>query len=199
VFNARTEGRRKSEEAKRLREATFPEGLLTGTGSEPWKALWEAARQFSEELAYPEKGFPFVEDGARCVLCQQDLEHEAAHRLTQFQAFVASTTERELRKLREDFTRLRKGFIELKTTNHAVDETVKEIRIEHEALADAIADALAAHEDRRKAVTVALSEDKDLAPDSSALGSSSAMSSVVPCVRFLPTRLTRPLQVCRGC
>lgn len=171
VFNARTEGRRKSEEAKRLREATFPEGLLTGTGSEPWKALWEAARQFSEESAYPDKEFPFVEDNARCVLCQQDLEHEAAHRLEQFQAFVASTTERELRKLREDFTRLRKGFIELKTTNHAVDETVKEIRIEQETLADAIAAALVAHEDRRKAVVGALAEDKDLASDSPTLGS----------------------------
>jgi len=162
VFNARTAGRRKSEEAKRLREATFPEGLLAGTGSEHWKALWEAARQFSEESAYSEKGFPFVEDGARCVLCQQDLEHEAAHRLEQFQAFVASTTERELRKLRDDFTRLRKCFIELKTTNHAVDDSVKEIRIEHEALADAIAAALAAHEDRRKAVVAALADDMDL-------------------------------------
>ena len=64
VFNARTEGRRKSEEAKRLREATFPEGMLTGTGSEPWKALWESARQFSQELAYPDKAFPVVEDGS---------------------------------------------------------------------------------------------------------------------------------------
>jgi energy-coupling factor transporter ATP-binding protein EcfA2 len=170
VFNVRTEGRRKSEEAKRLREATFPEGLLTGTGSEPWKTLWEAARQFSEESAYPEKGFPFVKDGARCVLCQQDLEHEAAHRLTQFQAFVASTTERELRKLREDFARLRKGFIELKATNGAVDETVKEIRIEYEALADSIDAFLASYEDRRKAVVAALSEQKDLAPDSSIVG-----------------------------
>lgn len=166
VFKARTEGRRKSEEAKRLREATFPEDLLAGTGSEPWKILWDAARQFSEELAYPEKEFPFVEDGARCLLCQQDLQHKAAHRLKHFQAFVASTTERELSRLREDFTRLRKGFIDLKTTNHAVDETVKEIRIEHEALADAIAAALAVDENRRKAVVAALAEDKDLAADS---------------------------------
>jgi hypothetical protein len=31
VFNIRTDGRRKSEEAKRLREATFPQSLLPGT------------------------------------------------------------------------------------------------------------------------------------------------------------------------
>ena len=146
VFDARTEGRRKSEEAKRLREATFPEGMLAGTGSEPWKALWESARQFSQELAYPGKAFPVVEDGAHCVLCQQDLEHAAAHRLKQFETFVASTTERELRRIRENFARLRKAFVELKTATEAVEETLKEIRIEHEAIADAIASALAANE-----------------------------------------------------
>lgn len=169
VFNARTEGRRKSEEAKRLREATFPEGMLAGTGSEPWKALWESARQFSQELAYPSKAFPVVEDGAHCVLCQQNLERAAAHRLKQFEAFVASTTERELRRIRENFARLRKAFAELRTTTEAVEETLKEIRIEHEAVADAIAAALAANESRRTAVVAALADDKDLAADSPVL------------------------------
>lgn len=169
VFNARTEGRRKSKEAKRLREATFPEGLLLGTGSEPWKALWESARGFSEELAYPGREFPVVEGGARCLLCQQDLEHTAAHRLQLFEAFVASTTERELRQMRENFTRLRKEFIDLKTTTEAVDETLKEIRIEYEAVANAIVAALLTNEMRRKAVVAALTDDKDLAGDTPVL------------------------------
>jgi len=169
VFNARTEGRRKSEEAKRLREATFPEGMLAGTGWEPWKALWESARLFSQELAYPDKVFPVVEEGAHCVLCQQDLEHAAVHRMKQFEAFVASTTERELQRIRENFVRLRKAFTELRTVNEAVEETLKEIRIEHEAIADTIAAALAANEGRRTTVVAALTDDKDLAADSSAL------------------------------
>lgn len=166
VFDARTEGRRKSEEAKRLREATFPEGMLAGTGSELWKALWESARQFSQELAYPDKAFPVVEDDAHCVLCQQDLEHAAGHRLKQFEAFVASTTERELQRIRENFARLRKAFNELRTTTEAVEETLKEIHIEHEAVADSIAATLAANESRRTAVVAALADDKDLAADS---------------------------------
>jgi len=169
VFEARIEGRRKSEEAKRLREATFPQGLLVGTGSELWKTLWEAARQFSAESAYPGKAFPVVEDDAHCLLCQQDLEHAATHRLKQFEAFVASTTERELQRMRENFTRLRKAFNELKTTTETVEETLKEIRIEHEAVADTIAAALAAHENRRKAVVMALTDDRDLAADSPGL------------------------------
>jgi len=165
VFNARTEGRRKSEEAKRLREAAFPNGMLAGTGAEPWTALWESARRFSQESAYSGKAFPVVEDGAHCVLCQQDLDHAAAHRLKQFEAFVVSTTERELRELRESFARLRKGFTDLKTTNEAVNETLNEIRIEHENVADSIMAALDANERRRHAVMTALADEKDLAAD----------------------------------
>ena len=169
VFDARTEGRRKSEEAKRLREATFSASLLVGTGTESWVVLWEAARQFSQEQAYPDQPFPVVEDGAHCVLCQQDLDHAAAHRLKQFEAFVASTTERELRQLRENFARLRKTFTDLKTTTEAIEETLMEIRIEHEAVANAITDALAADEGRRAAVIAALAADKDLTTDCPAL------------------------------
>ncbi len=72
VFNARTLVRNKREEATRIREATLIDGVLKGTGSENWAFLWEAARRFSQESAYPGPQFPFVESGARCVLCQQD-------------------------------------------------------------------------------------------------------------------------------
>jgi ABC-type multidrug transport system ATPase subunit len=173
VFDARTEGRRKSEEAKRLREATFPEGMLPGTGTDPWIALWEAARHFSQESAYPDKAYPVVENGAHCVLCQQDLDHVASHRLSQFEAFVASTTERELRQIREKFARLRKGFTDLRITTEAVDEALKEIHIEHEAVTDTIAAALSTNENRRRTVTAAIAEDKDLAPECPALVPSS--------------------------
>jgi hypothetical protein len=170
VFDARTEVRRKSEEARRLREATFPADMLAGTGSESWTALWEAARRFSQEQAYPDQAFPVVEDGAHCVLCQQDLDHAAGHRLRQFETFVASTTERELRQVREAFTRLRKSFTDLKTTTEAIDETLKEIRIEHDAVADAVNAALVTNESRRKAVVLALTEDRDLPADYPVLG-----------------------------
>jgi len=169
LFDARIEGRRKGDEAKRLRDATFPPGMLVGTGSESWKALWEAARLFSEDSAYTGKSFPVVEDGARCPLCQQDLEHAAAHRLKQFETFVASVTERELQRMREDFSRMRKGFFELKTTTGTVEEALKEIRIEHEDVADAIAVALVTNENRRAAIVAAVADNKDLAADCPAL------------------------------
>ena len=101
VFKIRTEGRRKSEQAKRLRKVAFPAGILAETGSESWTEFWEAARRFSQGFAYPDQQFPFVEIGALCVLCQQNLDHDARNRLQEFEVFVTSTIEKELRQARE--------------------------------------------------------------------------------------------------
>ena len=169
VFDARTEYRRKSEEAKRIREATLVAGTLAGTGLEPWTALWESARRFSQELVYPSQPFPVVENGAHCVLCQQDLDHVACMRLQQFEAFVASTTEQQLREARETFAQLRKNFTDLKVKTESIDEMLEEIRIEHEAVSATIMAALATAEERRKAIALALSQDRDLARDCPAL------------------------------
>ena len=160
-----SEVRRKSEEAKRLREATFPTEMLTGTGSQDWKVLWEAARRFSEEQAYPDLIFPVVDDDAHCVLCQQSLDERSAQRFQQFEEFVASTTERELRETTTEFAEIKRTFLDLTITTEAVTETLKEIRLEQEALADEISTALAANQQRRDAVADALSGDNDLGDD----------------------------------
>lgn len=156
VINARAEGVRKAEEAKRLREATFPEGLLTGTGTEGWAAMWEAARRFSEDAAYPGQPFPVTEEGAQCVLCQQQLGHAGVHRFQQFQAFVVSKTEGELRELRETYARQRKAFVDLNITSEAVDDALKEVALDQEATAIEVHEAITANEKRREAVAACL-------------------------------------------
>lgn len=169
IFNVRSEGRRKSEEAKRLREATFPKGLLQGTGGDEWMALWESARQFSVQKAYQNKLFPFIGSEAQCVLCQQDIGDSATHRLQHFADFVTSTVENELRHIRHAFTQKRKTFTDLKTITEAVNETLKEILIEHESVANSIEAALTSNEQRRNSVLLALTEDSDLPSDCKAL------------------------------
>ena len=169
VFNARKQYWRKRAEAKNIRKTTFPEGTLTGTGSGRWALLWESARRFSEEFAYSEEPFPVVENGAQCVLCQQDLADGARHRLQHFEAYVTSTIEKELRQFRDTYERLCKKLTELKVTTESIEETLDEIRIEQEADADAIVAALATAEGRRTAVAIALSEDRDLPSDCPAL------------------------------
>ena len=165
VFALRETGRRKLDEARRLRNVAFPAGVLPGTGSRTWSSLWESAREFSQELAYPEKPFPEVGDGARCVLCQQDLDHAARHRLESFEAFVVSAKERELREAGDAFAKGWRTFTDLEVVPRPVKETLAEIQIEHEALSQTIAVALAAAENRRAAVDLAFREDRDLAED----------------------------------
>ena len=163
IFDAQTQVRRKKEEAKRLRETTFRAEMLDGTGSEPWTQLWESARQFSQKLAYPFQPFPVVDEGAHCVLCQQDLDRAARHRLTQFEKFVISTTEKELRQNRESFAKFRRIIDDFDVMPESINETLEEIRIEHEAASETIAAAFATAESRRGAIALALSKDRDLA------------------------------------
>ena len=61
---------------------------LDHVGTATWRALWDAAREYSQE-AYPAKAFPFT-DAARCVLCHQALSEAAQERLHAFESFVKS-------------------------------------------------------------------------------------------------------------
>lgn len=175
AFSMRAEGLRKGEEAKRLREATFPDGMLPGTGGESWKALWESARQFSPD-AYAGKPFPVVEDGAKCLLCQQDLDRAAAHRLRKFEEFVTSSTERELQTLREGFRSRRNTVAALKTSTEAATEAIADLQLDHGEAASAIAKAIAQNEDRRIAIVKALTEHSDLPTDCPGLATASALA-----------------------
>ncbi|MBU0471453.1 MAG: AAA family ATPase [Nanoarchaeota archaeon] len=80
------------------------EQLLLGTGDEAWKLLFESARRFSTEVAYPKKPFPNTESGSKCPLCQQILDEKAVQRMRRFEDFVkqeASKVSREKQKQRE--------------------------------------------------------------------------------------------------
>ncbi len=173
VFKLRANGRQKSSEAKRLREVTFPPDVLAGTGDDLWKTMWESARQFSEQQAYPGKAFPIIDEGDKCLLCQQDLEHSAAQRLKLFQEFVVSTTEIELHKLREEFAKQRQAITNLTTKTDAIAETLADVRLEHEELAARLDTAIAQNELRRATVVAALGDNTDLAADCPVLAAAS--------------------------
>jgi energy-coupling factor transporter ATP-binding protein EcfA2 len=72
----------------------FADEPLPEIGSDVWKVLWEAARDYSRTSAYPDRPFPVTESGAHCVLCQQPLSEEASKRLSSFEAFVQDESKR---------------------------------------------------------------------------------------------------------
>lgn len=98
-FQSLTELRRnhdaKSKLAKAASEELFSNSPLPDIGGELWKTLWEAARQYSDNVAYPEMSFPKSNAGDLCVLCQQPVGDEVMTRQQTFENFVKGTTKAE--------------------------------------------------------------------------------------------------------
>jgi len=67
--------------------------LLDGVGQATWRAMWDAAKEYSN-TAYPQKQFPVTET-ARCLLCHQELQPDAQQRLQDFEAKAAETAHAE--------------------------------------------------------------------------------------------------------
>lgn len=74
-----------------LEAAHVKTAKLDGVGSATWRALWEAARNYSQ-VVYPQASFP-VTDESRCLLCHQELDKDAQQRLKDFEVFVQGQLE----------------------------------------------------------------------------------------------------------
>ncbi|MAY30715.1 MAG: hypothetical protein CL627_16195 [Aurantimonas sp.] len=83
--------------AKLAAEDIFNDEPLEGVGSDSWRQLWVAARNFSVLEAYPSRDFPATvleDDPAACVLCQQPLSNDGAERMKRFQAYMDDTLDK---------------------------------------------------------------------------------------------------------
>ena len=92
------------------------EALLPGTGEQVWKALFDAARKFSKEVAYPEQDFPHTTEGALCPLCQQPL-NDAGDRLKRFNEYVqndvAKTSAQKQQEVETEKTKIKRADLSL--------------------------------------------------------------------------------------
>jgi ABC-type lipoprotein export system ATPase subunit len=61
---------------------------LAGVGGDPWRILFEAAKKYSLERAYPGEKFPVTRENSHCVLCQQELSDSAKLRFQRFADFI---------------------------------------------------------------------------------------------------------------
>ncbi|HEX8926562.1 MAG TPA: AAA family ATPase, partial [Terriglobales bacterium] len=108
-----------------LAKDSFEHGAqLPGVGSGVWRKLWEAARAYSQADVYPAKEFPYVEDGARCVLCHQDLAADARERLCLFERFVQGKVQRDARVAADQLhaARTRIEAVRIEIDPHLLDE-----------------------------------------------------------------------------
>jgi ABC-type transport system involved in cytochrome c biogenesis ATPase subunit len=126
----------------------FASEPLPEVGSEVWRSLWTSARAYSDKVAYPHHHFPYVDDGARCVLCQQKLEPEAVARLGRFEAFVQNESSRLEREALEHLDALRSALA-------PATMSMRTVRMWVTAIRDELGDAALALMVRRAAVSAA--------------------------------------------
>lgn len=79
-------------------EKAFSNEPLRGVGSEPWRLMYQYARQYSN-IAYPGEPFPVTGPDKLCLLCQQPLGDKASDRLQRFEKFVQETAQAEAERL----------------------------------------------------------------------------------------------------
>ena len=119
------------EEAAAVLARSFESEPLPGVGSSPWKVLWEAARRFSEEHAYPGKAFPVLDNDCRCVLCQQTLEEAGRERLSRFERFVRDDTQVQLGEARRLHDRQVERLTRLAVTPDVMENNLKDLETSH--------------------------------------------------------------------
>lgn len=121
-----------SETARQAAEAAsnelFAGEPLPHIGSEAWQSLWESARAYSLNEAYPERAFPVIELGSFCVLCQQDLSSKAADRLNRFEAFVRDDSQQKADTARAAYTAAFLAFQQARLTSAELAEIVTIIK-----------------------------------------------------------------------
>jgi energy-coupling factor transporter ATP-binding protein EcfA2 len=131
---------------------TFEAEPVPGVGTETWRALWEAARRFSEVQAYHDRHFPVTSEDARCVLCQQALSAEASRRLDQFHAFMQDTTAQQAAAAEQALERATSTYRLLEPTPPQIAAQLVEVEASDSALAQAVTGWLQSAAARRTAL-----------------------------------------------
>lgn len=127
-------------EAARLASLkSFEDEPLAGVGSDAWRALWEAARQFSLNEAYENHQYPVTTPGSLCVLCQQPLTEAATHRLHTFEAYIKNFTERNAEQHEDEVRRNKAKFSKLQILPKPVEQALREINSEGSQVDETIA------------------------------------------------------------
>lgn len=136
-------------EAKKLRAAateasktSFADEPLAGVGSDTWRALWQAAENYSLAEAYPGHDFPATEDGHVCVLCQQPLQTDAAERLRRFHQFVHNDVAKRAKSAEDAFKSAIEELKALDVTSEETAEAISFLATADKAFADSLTAAL---------------------------------------------------------
>lgn len=128
---------------------SFDDEPMSGVGSETWRTLWRAARDYALSDLDHEHGFPEVGDDARCVLCQQPLGDDAKNRFMRFDSYMTDVTESEAIAAEHRYAQELADLRSLDFTTHAITTGLSALSTHDEPLATAAQQRLSVLENHR--------------------------------------------------
>lgn len=145
LHDKKIEMREATEAATVAASSTFSREPLAGVGASTWRAMYEAARAFSEREAYKGEKFPVLSNSANCVLCQQPFSDDAKRRMVRFDKFVEGELTKRAEAVRQDWDGKVAVFRKATAELSALDvRTSLRLKTEHPALHPALTSFLEA-------------------------------------------------------
>ncbi|OYW89983.1 MAG: hypothetical protein B7Z23_10835, partial [Pseudomonadales bacterium 32-61-5] len=125
-------------------------------GTPVWIILWEAARQYALEVAYPDAPFPPTASDLLCVLCQQPVSDDARARMAKFELFIKDETKTQAEAASAALTEQLTRLFNLNIRLQPIMQNLQEVALIDNDLSDRILRALASARLRRHIVTTNL-------------------------------------------
>lgn len=177
--------------ARLAAEGLFRSDALPDVGGEVWRTLWEAARRYSTEIAYPTAPFPPADPSTLCVLCQQPLSVEAMERMRRFEAFIRDDTERHAQEAEEVLATATQTLAGLAVSLRPIADSLREVELQDKALARAIRRALASARLRRHIARRCLAGDEQVTMSAAEPFPGAAVSDLEAQIRTYATDLQK--------
>ena len=172
----------------------FSGSPIDGVGGTVWRTLWEAARDYSEHVAYVGRTFPPASD-AVCVLCHQPLSEIALSRLKSFDSFIQDNTERQADLANQTFDTAERKFIGERIHVSAYAAIRQRIALADPALARQVLRFLASAQHRRLICVRAFAHEEPLALPPHAPSPIASIDSLEAATRTYAAELKRAADI----
>lgn len=137
--------------------------------------------------------FPVLDDGSRCVLCQQTLEEAGRDRLSQFECFVKNDTQVQLHQARQLYEQQAERLNSLAVSTEAIVNNLKDLETTHRDVVAGVHEVLATYEAARQQTLGALaSPEKVPQPDIDPSITISSLSEASKVARITAEDLANP-------
>ena len=107
---------------RKVAEKAFGEQRLGGTGTDPWREMWLAAKRYAQTAGF---AFPDPAASTPCPLCQQDLDGPAADRVQRFEEFVTGDLRAQATALEKEIDGILASLPDVATLRAAVEPELR--------------------------------------------------------------------------